>query len=66
MYKDGIQFTMKGVAINKEIEAMETQSFLKTAVNVIFCTSIKTFTDMKKGGDNNVWGESSGGNVQRI
>ena len=41
MHKEGIQFTTKGVAKNKEIEAMETQSYLKTAVNVVFAQVAK-------------------------
>jgi len=36
MHKKGIQFTMKGVAENKEIKPLETQSYLRTAVNCVF------------------------------
>ena len=66
MHKDGILFTINGVAINKEIEAMKTQSYLKTAVNVIFAQVARYSQMSSKKGDKNDWGGSSGGDDQRI
>ena len=55
-YEKGIQFTMKGVAINKEIEAIENQSYLKTAVNCIF-TQVARYSQMSAKAGIKMFGE---------